>query len=554
METISLYNISTTPAKFAESLIYLDGKPLSFNGMNYMRTIINTDAEKCMIMSGRQVGKSTVSSTIITTALTSTPYFRTLYVAPRMDQVTSFSADKLMPMLRNSPLIAKYYIDSTCKQQVYLTSLLNGSACYLRSCYLNADGIRGLSINQVFLDEVQDLNYDDLPVIEECTARRNPKRLYYTGTPKTFDNTIQKLWDNSSQHYWALKCDACNTWNVPILLENLAPTGLICKKCGHSLTVSDGEYVAMHPDRKFIGYHISQAMVAGVPETGIPWTRLWEKVGNPMYSEAKFFNECLGFSYDNGAKLLVEADVRACCDQNMTQVTTRRKSEWGIYNLVAAVDWGVLGGNTHTVLTIGGLDTNGNVRIIFSKKYPVDQDPLTQMEDITKLIKDANVAIIVADRGGGSLANSVLRRNFPTKHVYEIEYKARVQAGMKYNAESKSWVTDRTRAIAGIVLDIKAKKIIFPAYKIMEDTFAPDLLTLMCEYNERTRSFQIIRDTNVTDDFAHTLVYLRLGAKFFLPNPHRTEFPLDEFQPPSSPQKDAEIEIRKGGYDIENNI
>jgi len=307
----------------------------------------------------------------------------------------------------------------------------------------------------------------------------------------------------------------------------------------------------MHPDRKFVGYHISQAMVAGVPATGIPWERLYEKLDNPMYSEAKLYNECLGFSYDNGAKLLIEADIESCCDNNMSDFTLDRKSEWHVRQLIASCDWGVLGGNTHTVLTIGGLDSDGAVRVIFSKKYPVDQDPLTQMDDICSIINKANVSLIVADRGGGSLANSVLRRNIPNKPLYEIEYKARVQAGMKFNVDSKSWITDRTRAMAGMILDIKAHRIILPKYERIKDMFAPDLLTLSCEYNEKTRSFQIIRDPNVPDDFAHTLVYLRLGARFFLPHPHRAEHQLEEFQPPDAVKKEVESSPPQGSFDIE---
>ena len=111
---------------------------------------------------------------------------------------------------------------------------------------------------------------------------------------------------------------------------------------------------------------------------------------------------------------------------------------------------------------------------------------------------------------------------------------------MHYSADSKSWITDRTRAMAGVVLDIKAQKIIFPNYnKIMKDQFAPDLLTLSCEYNEKIRAFQIIRDIGTPDDFAHTLVYLRLGAKFFAPSPKRLVHNLEQFDPPSKPQENT---------------
>lgn len=102
------------------------------------------------------------------------------------------------------------------------------------------------------------------------------------------------------------------------------------------------------------------------------------KLVNPLYSEAKFYNECLGFSYDNGAKLLVEADIRACCDNKTESWSTQRKSEWGMYTVIAAVDWGVLGGNTHTVVTIGGLDSNGNIRVLYSKNTQLTKTLLTK--------------------------------------------------------------------------------------------------------------------------------------------------------------------------------
>ena len=527
-----MYTLETSPSDFSQKILYLDGKPFSLDGLPYMVTIMNTDSEKLLLMTGRQVAKSTTIGATSITELASKPFWRSLYVAPRDNQVSQFNNDKLNPMINNSPIIKNYYVNSSCTMQTQAKEFLNGSMMYLRSCYHTADGIRGISANSVYLDEVQDIILDNIPVIEECTARKTPKRMVFCGTPKTFDNCIQKLWEQTTQHYWAMKCKGCTKWNVPIVVDNLGEDGLICKYCGKPLDVATGEYVGKYPDRDFVGYHISQAMIAGVPQTGIPWSRLIEKLNNPLYSEAKFFNECLGYSYDNGAKLLVESDVVACCDPETTEFTTNRKGEWGIYTVVATVDWGVLGGNTHTVVTIGGLDHQDKLRVFFSQKFPVDQDPLSQMDQIVKLIASAAPVLIVCDRGGGSLANSVLRKHFPNVKVYEIEYKARVTAGMEFNDKSRSWVTDRTRAMAGVVLDIKSQRMIFPAYKVIKP-FAEDLLTLSCEYNDRIRAFQIIRDINVPDDFAHTLVYLRLGARYFAKNPRAFKHQLDDFTPPN---------------------
>ena len=126
-----MYTLNTTPADFAQKIIYLDGKPFSLDGLPYMVDIMNTQTDRRMLMTGRQVGKSTDLSAIAVTELASHPFWRSLYVAPRNDQVSQFNNDKLQPMLSNSPIIKKYYIDSSCVMQTMSKELLNGSMMYL---------------------------------------------------------------------------------------------------------------------------------------------------------------------------------------------------------------------------------------------------------------------------------------------------------------------------------------------------------------------------------------------------------------------------------------
>lgn len=525
------YKVSVSRADYAQRLLWLDGKPFSVEAVPYMIPIINCGAEKMILMTGRQVGKSTTLSATILVEQTAIPHYRTLYVAPRGEQVQQFSGDRLAHMITNSPLIQQNFVDSSVSQRVTTKEFLNGSMVFLRSCYHTADATRGLSANSIFIDEVQDIILDNIPVIEECAARKNPKRMIFCGTPKTFDNAIEKIWEQSSQHYWAIKCPHCNFWNVPIQIENLGEDFLCCAKCKKEICATNGEYVAKYPDRAFVGYHISQAMVAGVPGTNVPWSRLREKVDSPLYGVGKLYNECLGFSYDVGSKLLTETDIRKCCDMEAESLTLDRLAKWGVRAVCAGVDWGVLGGNTHTVVTIGGLDTNNRLRVFYSKKFPIDQNPVEQVEEIASIINRAGVAVVCADRGGGVYANGFLKKALAFATLHEIEYKAKVNAGMQYNAQARAWITDRTRAIAGVIIDIKSENMVFPSYAVMQE-FKDDLLTLACEYNERIRAFQIIRDVNTPDDFSHTLCYLRIACKCIAPNPRATEHALEEFIPP----------------------
>ena len=81
-----MYTINTTPAEFAQRILYLDGKPFSLNGLPYMVTIMNTETERLLLMTGRQVAKSTTVSATAVTELTGRPFWRALYVAPRNDK------------------------------------------------------------------------------------------------------------------------------------------------------------------------------------------------------------------------------------------------------------------------------------------------------------------------------------------------------------------------------------------------------------------------------------------------------------------------------------
>lgn len=520
--------LQSTRANVAQKFLILDGNPLSFAAVPYMAQIMDCEVERKLMKTGRQVGKSTEMAADLMTDTISTPHNRSLYVAPRNEQVMAFSNDRLAHMIQYSPVVQDFYVDSSVQQQVKAKEFKNGSMIFLRSCYHTADGIRGLSLNKAYIDEVQDIIADNIPIIEECTYRKNPRGILYGGTPKTFDNTIEQLWTQTTQHHWAIKCEGCGKWNYQLGIEHMGPEFLWCSKCHTRLDPLLGEYVANYPDRDFAGFHVSQLMLAGTPGTGVPWSRVYSKLHDPMYGTAKVYNECLGYSYDSGAKPVTETELIACCDPERPGFTLQRKSDWNIKQTVAAIDWGVPGGNTHTVLTVGGLSGEGKLRVMYARKFPIDQDPTSQIDDIVNDISTAGCALVVADRGGGHVANDFLKKKLTWARVAEIEYKAKVTKGMYFNPQSGSWITDRTRAIAGIIIDIKSQNMIFPDGIAMKPYFT-DILSWSAEYNDRLRHYQIIRALNVPDDFGHTLVYLRLGAKKLLISPRTTEHSLEDW-------------------------
>lgn len=532
-------HVSVTRSQFASRILYLDGKPFSLAGVPFMAPILDCPYERMVEMTGRQVGKSTNNSALMLTSTAANEHHRVLYIAPRNEQVIQFSKDRLSHMINYSPFFQDWLINSKVQQQVRAKEFTNGSFIFLRSCYHTADGARGITANDIYFDEVQDILLENIPIIEECSARKVNRKIVYSGTPKTFDNPIAQIWDQSTQNYWAVKCPACNHWNIPLDIANLGEESLVCAKCGKPISALTGMYVSKFPEKGVAGFHISQLMIYGNPGTGLPWSRVMEKYRDPLYGIAKFTNECLGFPYDVGAKLLTEGHLRACSTREgdeyyQPQWTIDRDGKWGLRLVFAGVDWGVLGGNTRTVLTIGGLTPAGKLKVYFAKKFPVDQDPVEQVTEVGDLIAQAGCRMIAADRGGGHVANAFLRKKLPNTLVYEIEYKPRVTQGMYYNTKSMSWITDRTRALSGVIIDIKSRMMEFPDYRCWGSTFAPDLLTLSCDYNDNLRAYQILRQNSIPDDFAHALTYLRLAARKMAVNPHAKAHSLDDFVLPGS--------------------
>lgn len=70
--------VSISRADYAQSILWLDGKPFSVAAVPYMIPIINCGAEKAILMTGRQVGKSTTLSATILTEQTAIPHYLSL--------------------------------------------------------------------------------------------------------------------------------------------------------------------------------------------------------------------------------------------------------------------------------------------------------------------------------------------------------------------------------------------------------------------------------------------------------------------------------------------
>jgi len=181
--------------------------------------------------------------------------------------------------------------------------------------------------NGIAVHNCQGIDPAFIPIILATLGACANPRVTYAGTPLTLDNTLEGRWQDSSMCEFFIKCHHCLEWNIPSTeyhaLDMIGPwhediseenAGIICHKCMRPLRPRTGEWVPRHPERMGYneGYHVPQILVPVHYKHPQKW-RIIAGAKNGSMPVNVFYNEILGESYDVGAKLVTETDLRNAC-------------------------------------------------------------------------------------------------------------------------------------------------------------------------------------------------------------------------------------------------
>lgn len=513
------------------NFIHLNGEKFDFEGRDYLNPIYNSPNKRILLMTGRQVEKSTLLANNLSIMCVLIPYFRCLYVSPSHVQTRTFSNDKLKPVLERSPLIARYLQDSKVSTQVFEKGFTNGAFIFLRSAFFSADRARGISADLLCIDEIQDMIMGNIPVIAQCLSHSKHQYQVFAGTPKSFDNTIQHVWETTSQNEWMVKCTGCNKWNY-LDLRNIGKFGPICKKCGKDLDVTKGQWQKAVPDCMWEGYRIPQLMVPWIAEKN---SDAWKSLVHQMetYPESQFYNEVLGMSFDNAAKPITRADIlQNCSDDNKFirdpyKMSAAEKTMVKKMTLFAGVDWGEGNDGTgtdimgkiktasYTVVTIGGYVGGGRYKVIYIKKYKGKEvDPDFIVKDILRTVAVMGVKAVGADWGHGWGVNNKLVRSLGAQRFMQFMYVDNQKEVRKWDPIGFKFQLMRNHVMSEVFFQFKEGKFQFPALAEWEE-FAQDMLNISVEYIEYQRKLRYVHRPSDPDDWFHSLLYSKQAADIY---------------------------------------
>lgn len=460
-----------TPMKYAEAMYLLEGKPMRFTeGRNYLKAIHNADIKQGLLMTGRQVEKSTTVSLKIGNNVLLKNFSRSLYVAPMNEQVKTFSKGRLDKLFRYSQkdLIRRRYMSTDLTNQVFHKEFANGSEIYLRNCFEEADNIRGLSIDDIFIDEVQDILVDALPVIRETQTRSKNPHYFLTGTPKTFSNTIQQMWNTSSQADWVIVCPACRKHQI-LGIASVTPNAFICRNPRCKLPLPDisramGRWEHRKPDARMKGFRITQMMVPDIDVGSV-----FEKIEN--YPKIRLYNEVLGKSFENADKPFSDSLLANMSRDDVAPFVKLAgiNSEFANKPVFMGIDWGEgeksgQQGTGYTVIKVYAYNNQDQFQMLAAKRFERgdELDPEYQQKFIINWMSQFRVSMCVADYGAGQKENMRLKRELGSR-FYQCQYVGRQKDKIAYDSDQFKYKIPRSRWLTDFIDYVQQGKLIFAA-------------------------------------------------------------------------------------------
>jgi hypothetical protein len=392
---------------------------------------------------------------------------------------------------------------------------------------LDTERIRGIPADQINVDEVQDINWEFIPVMEETLSGSEDYGIRrYTGTPKSFENTIEQLWQRSSMAEWCVRCSRCNTWNIPTieqhLIQMIGKKSICCYKCKREIKndVPNGQYVHKVASRRpnFPGYHISQVIHPYHYRKPSKWAELLYKMG--VYGQAKFYNECLGESWDSALRLMTQTMLQQISqDKNPNVLEKAIKRCRGARLSALGIDWGGGGdeSKSHTKIAVACVFPGSDViECVYAEDLGNSLLPPQELRLILDRITQFNPRFIAHDYGGaGNLRESMLlQAGVPPEKIIPYTYVfSSTKHVIRYNQPAKgsrsSYSMDTPRSIVTLCTMMKAGKVLLPEWESSKDNTC-DFLNIIEERQDRPKGHDIVLVNKVpetVDDFVHALNY-----------------------------------------------
>lgn len=194
-------------------------------------------------------------------------------------------------------------------------------------------GAISIPADEIVFDEVALINQENMDLAQDrISAPGSLGWQKYFSVALYEEDGIDDLFQLSDMRKWLIKCSGCGHYSAvedefpDCFVKKDGDVRIICIKCSKALDVTEGRWVAEHPDRSKdrLGYRVPQLIVPGA-NLQLIWNR-WGRVQDKPSKRAQFRRSVLALP-DSGNMQPVSSEVlkrvEAASDYNFTDYSTR---------------------------------------------------------------------------------------------------------------------------------------------------------------------------------------------------------------------------------------
>lgn len=391
------------------------------------------------------------------------PRLSSLYITPQESQLKTYG-DRLLQM-------ESMFRCDVGNQNKYSKQYGNSSAIRLVSCLTSADKVRGMSIEDLTIDECQGMDPDIVPeIMYTQTMAEIPTRVF-SGTALSIDTLLEKNWVSSSMGMWHVRAQDGKHWLNMYDKDTLFKVcdnvqGPTCPFTGKLLNVTDGCFVhakqhALQAGR--IGIHVPQCIIPDIAYNPQRWQALVDKVRRE--DPKKVMQESFGIAVAEGSREITEQDLMRLCTLTDTPEQIKEKCRKGYYRMImSGCDWGGSDYNpatksktSYTVHCIIGLAPGGTIDILHYRRYSgMMYDEIAR--SIAAEHKMYNGYAVASDFGVGMAYNMELRKYLPFDRHFIMSYVGPTAAPIaepKGDHLANQLSVNRTEALTNVFRDVR---------------------------------------------------------------------------------------------------
>lgn len=492
--------------KWVEGIRLISG-PFSFEGHEYQREILTTNAQRMCLRKGSQVGMTEAVILRILHGLLFGKYLQgALVLMPTVNDVQDYSKSRFGSLISDNEGIAKYVsgTDSVSLKKVRRSFLhLRGARVTgrIEGIKKSSSQLKSIPCDIVLFDESDEMDSAMIDLALERLGHSSVKEEIYLSTPSIPDYGISKLYDESDQRVWAIRCSHCGAETV---LEDEFPSCLVeradgsvyraCKKNkDHEIFPKDGHWIAKFPERSkdLTGYYISQLNSAYADLRKI----LRRFNDSSKRNIGEFYNSVLGQAWISAENRLNIIDVYSHCGQS--PMLTRCNGP-----TAAGID---VGAQLHIVIAYRPREEV--LQVCYLARVSSFQD----LHDVCQRF-GVKVAVIDAEPELRKVREFQSSEEFP---VFACDYQKSITEGKRWDEEKGTLRVNRTESLDGVHDLVSSSGLLVLPRRCEEvEQFSKELINIakVLEEDQETGSREYRYRKLGADHYAHALNYCILAS------------------------------------------